>query len=91
MGLAVCESCIEALDPISSTFISKTFVFSYFFANPPLPESTPDGGVLCFVLRTGVYSFQGDLRRTIDFGSHGVREESKDAGKPDNLACFQRC
>ncbi|CAM9472804.1 unnamed protein product, partial [Hapterophycus canaliculatus] len=44
-----------------------------------LPESTPDGGALCFVLRTGVYSFQGDLRRSIDFGSHGVRQESKDA------------
>ncbi|CAM9834772.1 unnamed protein product [Scytosiphon promiscuus] len=45
----------------------------------PLPEATPDGGALCFVLRTGSYSFQGDLRRSIDFGSHGVRQESKDA------------
>lgn len=33
-----------------------------------------------YVLRTGAYSFQGDLRRTIDFGSHGIRDESKDAG-----------
>ena len=45
-----------------------------------LEGSTPDGGALCYVLRTGAYSFQGDLRRMIDFGSHGIREESKDAG-----------
>ncbi|CAM9779456.1 unnamed protein product, partial [Laminaria digitata] len=44
-----------------------------------LPDSTPDGGALCYVLRTGAYSFQGDLRRMIDFGSHGIREGSKDA------------
>lgn len=44
-------------------------------------ESTPDGGLLCYVLKTGVYSLQGDLRRAIDFGDHGIREESKDAGE----------
>lgn len=33
------------------------------------------------MLKTGVYSFQGDLRRTIDFGNNGIREESKDAGE----------
>lgn len=50
-------------------------------------ESTPDGGVLCYVLKTGVYSLQGDLRRAIDFGGLGIREESKDAGEvlPKNI------
>ncbi|CAM9371373.1 unnamed protein product, partial [Discosporangium mesarthrocarpum] len=45
-----------------------------------LPRSTPDGGCLCFVLRTGFYSFQGDLRRMIDYGSDSfIGNESKDS------------
>lgn len=55
-----------------------------------MADSTPDGGALCYVLRTGAYSFQGDLRRMIDFGSHGIREESKDAGTCVRRSCAVR-
>lgn len=61
------------------------FCFSRWYC---LSDSTPDGGALCYVLRTGAYSFQGDLRRMIDFGSHGIREESKDAGVCDAAVPF---
>lgn len=32
------------------------------------------------MLRTGAYSFQGDLKRMIDFGNHGMRSDSTDSG-----------
>lgn len=66
---------------ISSLVLAETSErFIIIFSWRDLSASTPDGGALCYVLRTGAYSFQGDLRRTIDFGSHGIRDDSKDSG-----------
>lgn len=68
--------------------VCDVWLFFSFSRRNCLSDSTPDGGALCYVLRTGAYSFQGDLRRMIDFGSHGIREESKDAGVCDAAVQF---
>eukprot|EP00051_Salpingoeca_urceolata_P028599 m.487572 g.487572 ORF g.487572 m.487572 type:complete len:1322 (-) comp25148_c0_seq1:70-4035(-) len=44
-----------------------------------VPQGTPDGGCLCFVLRTGFESSQGKLVRMIEFSSDNVTGNSREA------------
>ena len=41
--------------------------------------STPDGGCLALVVRTGMYTSQGDLMRTIQFSSDRMTVGNKEA------------
>ena len=40
--------------------------------------ATPDGGCLCYVLRTGFYSSQGELLQVIEFSRESVTGDSKE-------------
>ena len=40
--------------------------------------ATPDGGCLCYVLRTGFYSSQGQLLQVIEFSRESVTGDSKE-------------
>ena len=42
--------------------------------------STPDGGCLCYVLRTGFSSSQGELMQMIEFSTEQVSADSKETG-----------
>lgn len=42
-------------------------------------SSTPDGGCLCYVLRTGFYSSQGKLVRMIEFSTDKVKGNTRES------------
>jgi cation-transporting ATPase 13A1 len=46
-------------------------------SNPGVPV-TPDGGCLCYVLRSGFLSAQGELMMMIEFSQQKVSDDSKD-------------
>ena len=51
--------------------------------------ATSDGGCLCYVLRTGFYSSQGELLQVIEFSRESVTGESKEIMVAlDILTCF---
>lgn len=67
---------VDGADRIHTLFSGTSLVaFS-----PSTTQTTPDGGFLCRVLRTGFGSSQGELMQMIEFSSQAVSADSKETG-----------
>jgi cation-transporting ATPase 13A1 len=72
---------IEGRDRVHTLFSGTNIVA----VSPPSDEQangivTPDGGCLCYVLRTGFSSSQGELMQMIEFSTEQVSADSKETG-----------
>jgi cation-transporting ATPase 13A1 len=71
---------MEKADRMSVLFSGTSLVTSRNEGPPANLQQTPDGGCLCYVLRTGFSSSQGSFMQLIEYSTHKLSDGSKETG-----------